>query len=107
IVFKLERERPPFALNNNILYYIKERYIRRCILGRDGKPDKDIAIIGYRRQGGSGGANLGTKGGTPFTLHFNPAEQALLLCSNSNTENATYELFNLPKGVEDIKPGSS
>lgn len=28
IVFKLERERPAYATHGNILYYIKDRYLR-------------------------------------------------------------------------------
>ena len=29
VVFKLERERPAFAVHGNILYYVKERYLRK------------------------------------------------------------------------------
>lgn len=28
IVFKLERERPAYALHGNTLYYVKDRYLR-------------------------------------------------------------------------------
>jgi len=29
VVFKLERERPAHALSGNLLYYVKERYLRK------------------------------------------------------------------------------
>ena len=32
IVFKIERERPPFCVHENLVYYVKERQLRRLDL---------------------------------------------------------------------------
>jgi coatomer protein complex subunit alpha (xenin) len=44
IVFKLERERPAFATHQNILYYVKERYLRKL----DFNTSKDSAVMQLR-----------------------------------------------------------
>lgn len=44
IIFKLERERPSFAVHNNYLYYVKERYLRRL----DFNASKDISLLQLR-----------------------------------------------------------
>lgn len=44
IVFKLERERPAFAAHQNVLYYVKERYLRRL----DFNSSKDSAVMQLR-----------------------------------------------------------
>ena len=44
IIFKLERERPAFAVHQNILYYVKERYLRKL----DFTTTKDQAVIQLR-----------------------------------------------------------
>lgn len=44
IVFKLERERPAFAAHQNILYYVKERYLRKL----DFNSSKDTAVMQLR-----------------------------------------------------------
>lgn len=47
IIFKLERERPSFAVHNNFLYYVKDRQLRRL----DFNASKDVNLIKLR--GGS------------------------------------------------------
>ncbi|KAH8035355.1 hypothetical protein HPB51_004596 [Rhipicephalus microplus] len=47
ILFKLERERPAFALHGNLLYYCKDRFLRRL----DLTTSKDVAYLQFR--GGS------------------------------------------------------
>lgn len=47
ILFKLERERPAFALHGNLLYYCKDRYLRRL----DFTTSKDVVLLQFR--GGS------------------------------------------------------
>ena len=32
IIFKLERERPACAVHQNVLYYVKERYLRKYVI---------------------------------------------------------------------------
>lgn len=47
IIFKLERERPAFAINrvhNNYLYYVKNRYLRRL----DFNTSKDVGLLQLR-----------------------------------------------------------
>lgn len=45
--FQLERERPAFAVHNNMLYYIKERFLRKL----DLTTSKDVAIMSLRGGG--------------------------------------------------------
>lgn len=84
IVFKLERERPAYAVHGNMLYYIKERFLRKL----DFTTTKDSVIMQIR-----GG------GKTPiFSMSYNPALNAILLCTRtSNMENSTYDLYSIPK----------
>ena len=44
IVFKLERERPAMAVHGNLLYYVKDRFIRKL----DMLNAKDSAVIQLR-----------------------------------------------------------
>jgi len=44
IIFKLERERPAFAVHQNVLYYVKERYLRKL----DFNTSKDVAVMQLR-----------------------------------------------------------
>jgi len=52
IVFKLERERPAFSTHQNMLYYVKDRYLRTY----DFATQRDNPLIAIRRTG-SAGAN--------------------------------------------------
>ncbi len=45
IIFKLERERPAYAINGNLLYYVKEKHLRRL----DFTTSKDIAVMTLRK----------------------------------------------------------
>jgi len=44
IVFKLERERPAYAVHENTLYYCKEKYLRKL----DFRTSKDVAVMQLR-----------------------------------------------------------
>lgn len=44
IIFKLERERPAYAVHNNLLYYVKDKYLRRL----DITTSKDVAVLQTR-----------------------------------------------------------
>ncbi|KAJ7296704.1 hypothetical protein O6H91_Y105600 [Diphasiastrum complanatum] len=85
IVFKLERERPAYAVFGGTLYYVKERFLRTY----DFASAKDNQLISIRRAGATG-MNQG-----PRTLAFNPAENAVLICSD--VEGGSYELYIIPK----------
>lgn len=85
IIFKLERERPAYAVHGNILYYVKERFLRKL----DFTTSKDTSVMQI-----SGG------GKTPaYNMSYNQAENAVLICtrSASNIENSTYDLYIIPK----------
>lgn len=41
LVFKLERERPAYTVHGNLLYYVKEKYLRRL----DFTTAKDVPVI--------------------------------------------------------------
>lgn len=91
VIFKLERERPAFAVHQNLLYYVKERFLRKL----DFNTSKDVAVMQLR-----GG------GRTPvYSLSYNPAENAVLLCTRvSNLENSTYDLYSVPKDSDSQNP---
>lgn len=92
IIFKLERERPAFAVHQNILYYVKERFLRKL----DFLTSKDVAVMELR-----GGGKVPT-----YCMSYNPAENAVLLCTRaSNVENSTYDLYTIPKEVDSQNPG--
>lgn len=85
IVFKLERERPAYAVHGATLYYVKERYIRTY----DFTSGRDNPLISIRRPG-STGSNQG-----PRSLSYNPAENSVLICSDA--DGGSYELYVIPK----------
>lgn len=85
VVFKIARERPPFAVHQNFTFYVKDRQVRRL----DFTTSKDIAL-----------ANLRGKPAYPYySMAYNAAENAVLLVTrmpNGDT-NSTYELFTIPR----------
>ncbi|KIO31399.1 hypothetical protein M407DRAFT_14100 [Tulasnella calospora MUT 4182] len=72
IVFKLERERPAFALQNDMLYYIRDKYVRQY----DLNTGSDVGVLSVRK--------LGSQWVQPRTLSFNPAERAVIVTSGDN-----------------------
>jgi WD40 repeat protein len=62
LVFKLERERPAFAVTSSRLYYVKERYLRMY----EYRQNRDVPIVSLRRSN-SGGTMLGTSPWGKFT----------------------------------------
>lgn len=84
VVFKLERERPAYAVHGNILYYVKERFLRKL----DFTTATDSVVMQLR---GSGKV-------TPHSMSYNPALNAILVCTRTtNLENSTYDLYTIPK----------
>lgn len=91
IIFKLERERPAFAVHNNLLYYVKDRYLRRL----DFNSSKDIAVLQLR----------GGNRSPIFSLSYSPAEGAVLLCTRTtNIDNSHYDLYMIPKDLDSQNP---
>ena len=44
IIFKLQRERPASAVHQNVLYYVKERFLRKL----DFTTSKDVTVMQLR-----------------------------------------------------------
>ncbi|XP_013382389.1 coatomer subunit alpha isoform X2 [Lingula anatina] len=91
LIFKLERERPAYAVYQNTLFYVKERFLRKL----DFTTSKDVAVMQLR-----GGSR------TPvYSMSYNPAENSVLLCTRaSNVENSTYDLYVIPKDSDSQNP---
>ena len=86
IVFKLERERPPFALHNNVLYYVRNKQVRMLDYGTG----KDHALLSIKR--------LGNQYVQPRTLSFNPAERSIIATSTSG-DAGVFDIAPLPHNV--------
>lgn len=89
VIFKLERERPAYAIYGNSLFYVKEKTLRRL----DFTTSKDIALMTVRS----------TQKGPFTTMSYNPAENAVLLTTKvaSSLENSFYDLYFIPKDAGD------
>jgi coatomer protein complex subunit alpha (xenin) len=93
IVFKLERERPAFAVHQDSLYYVRDKYVRSY----DFNTGADIGLLSVRK--------FGSPYIPPRTLSFNPAERAVILTISS--DNGMYELTALPQQTQgDVKDSS-
>lgn len=91
IIFKLERERPAFAVHQNILYYVKDRYLRKL----DFTSSKDVAVMQLR----------GGQRSPIYSMSYNPAENAVVLTTRtSNLENSIYDLYAIPKTSDSQNP---
>jgi len=90
VIFKLERERPAHALSGNLLYYVKEKYLRKL----DFTTSRDTAVMQLRA------------GRSPvYSMSYNQAENSVLLCTRaSNSENSTYDLYSMPKEENSSNP---
>ncbi|XP_062521183.1 coatomer subunit alpha-like [Corticium candelabrum] len=94
VVFKLERERPPYVVHQNKLYYVKDRYLRLYEMGTS----RDVAVMQLKRNGGSYRPPVAT-------MSYNPAENAVLLTTNTgNADSSSYELYNIPKEFDSANP---
>ena len=85
IVFKLERERPAYTVSGNLLFYLKDKSIRRV----DLTTSNDV-VVGQLRE---------TPRPAVQSIAYNVAENALLLSSRiaSGADQAAFELVMLPK----------
>jgi len=94
IVFKLERERPAFALHGDTVYYVRDKYVRAY----DINTGADSGLLSVRK--------FGSPYVPPRTLSFNPAERSVILTISS--DNGLYELTPLPKdAVGEVKDSST
>mmetsp|Transcript_10079 Transcript_10079/g.32872 ORF Transcript_10079/g.32872 Transcript_10079/m.32872 type:complete len:1080 (+) Transcript_10079:122-3361(+) len=95
IVFKLERERPAFASDQQRLFYVKDRYLRTF----DFHNGRDVPSISLRRTGHVG-TTAGILARSLECNTLNSTETLLLLCSDA--EGGSYELIAL--GVDASQP---
>ncbi|ODM89350.1 Coatomer subunit alpha [Orchesella cincta] len=87
----LDRERPAFAVHGNLIYYIKERLLRRL----DLTTSKDQAVLQLK-----GGPRLNVR-----SLSYNPAENTVLLTTRPpNSDNGSYELYVIPGDTNSSQP---
>uniref|UniRef100_A0A914ZVK8 Coatomer subunit alpha n=1 Tax=Parascaris univalens TaxID=6257 RepID=A0A914ZVK8_PARUN len=90
IVFKIERERPASCVHDNLVFYVKDRQLRRLDIANN----KDVALIQLR-------GNKLTQ--SYYSLHYNPAENAFLLITRAvNAENSTYDMYRVSKSSNDV-----
>ncbi|XP_022986447.1 coatomer subunit alpha-1-like [Cucurbita maxima] len=101
IVFKLERERPAFAISGDSLFYIKDRFLRFY----EFSTQKDTQVTPIRRPGST------SLNQSPRSLSFSPTENAVLICSD--LDGGCYELYTIPRdsfgrgdNVQDAKRGT-
>uniref|UniRef100_A0A0D3BJH5 Uncharacterized protein n=1 Tax=Brassica oleracea var. oleracea TaxID=109376 RepID=A0A0D3BJH5_BRAOL len=101
IVFKLERERPAFAVSGDSLFYVKDRFLRYY----ECSTQKESQVIPIRRPG------TPSLNQSPRTLSYSPTENAVLICSD--LDGGSYELYIIPKEsvgrsdvVQDAKRGT-
>ncbi|KAG2705781.1 hypothetical protein I3760_05G071700 [Carya illinoinensis] len=101
IVFKLERERPAFAVSGDSLFYTKDRFLRFY----EFSTQRDTQVIPIRRPGST------SLNQSPRTLSYSPTENAVLICSD--VDGGSYELYVIPKdsiargdSLQDAKKGA-
>lgn len=84
VIFKLERERPAYSVIGNVLYYVKERFLRKL----DFTTSKDEPVIPLRLAARQ----------PAYSMSYNQAENAVLVCQRtSNSENSAYDLYQISK----------
>jgi coatomer protein complex subunit alpha (xenin) len=81
----LERERPAYALHGNVLYYVKDRFLRKL----DFTTQKDKAVMQLR-----GGSRSPV-----YSMSYNPAENSVLLSTRSLlllfSSRFSYEIYSV------------
>ncbi|KIH62764.1 WD domain, G-beta repeat protein [Ancylostoma duodenale] len=86
IVFKIQRERPAYCINENLAFYVKDKQLRRL----DLTTNKDQAMCKLR----AAAAFMQPY----YALSYNPAENAFLLTSRShNKEQCFYDIYRVAK----------
>ncbi|XP_073963161.1 coatomer subunit alpha [Choristoneura fumiferana] len=89
ILFKLQRERPAYAVHNNMLFYIKDRQIRKL----DMQTNRDSPVMQIR---GSGRHQ-------PYSMSLNHAEWCVLVNWRVG-DTSSYELYAGKEGGDTAEP---
>ncbi|CAG5014072.1 unnamed protein product [Parnassius apollo] len=82
ILFKLQRERPAYAVHNNMLFYIKDRQLRKL----DMQTNRDSPVMQIK----GGGRHQ------PYSMSLNHAEWCVLVSWRVG-DNHSYELYAAPR----------
>ncbi|XP_026754434.1 coatomer subunit alpha [Galleria mellonella] len=82
ILFKLQRERPAYAVHNNMLFYIKERQLRKL----DMQTNRDAPVMQIK----GGGRHQ------PYSMSLNHAEWCVLVTWRVG-DSSSYELYQAPR----------
>ncbi|XP_063834557.1 coatomer subunit alpha [Ostrinia nubilalis] len=82
VLFKLQRERPAYAVHNNILFYIKDRQLRKL----DMATNRDSAVMQIK----GGGRHQ------PYSMSLNHAEWCVLVNWRVG-DTSSYELYSAPR----------
>nr|XP_032523631.1 coatomer subunit alpha [Danaus plexippus plexippus] len=85
ILFKLQRERPAYAIHNNMLFYIKDRQLRKL----DMSTNRDAPVMQIK----GGGRHQ------PYSMSLNHAEWCVLVSWRVG-DTHTYELYNVSRDGE-------
>ncbi|XP_022827317.1 coatomer subunit alpha isoform X2 [Spodoptera litura] len=86
VLFKLQRERPAYAVHNNMLFYIKDRQLRKL----DMATNRDAPVMQIK----GGGRNQ------PYSMSLNHAEWCVLVTWRAG-DSSTYELYAAPRDGAD------
>ncbi|EMC95760.1 hypothetical protein BAUCODRAFT_34527 [Baudoinia panamericana UAMH 10762] len=85
MVFKLERERPASAVQQNQLFFItKDKHVRSYDFTKNVESPSLLSL-----------KKLGSAWTPPRTMSYNPAERSILVTTPA--DSGAYELINLPK----------
>lgn len=108
IVFKLERERPPYDYCDNKCFYIKDRGIRQI----DFTTNKDTPLVGFRRPTANFTPGVGGGPRALFYNSFNKSEHNVLVLHSQESEGS-YDLLTITSDsiasgeAQDIRRGTA
>ncbi|KAJ0170762.1 hypothetical protein K1T71_013534 [Dendrolimus kikuchii] len=88
-LFKLQRERPAYAIHNNVLFYIKDRQLRKL----DMSTNRDSPVMQIKANGRH----------QSYSMSLNHAEWCVLVNWRVG-DTCTYELYNAPKEGGETSP---
>ena len=93
VVFKLERERPAFAVAGKRLFYVKDRYLRSYEFGSKS----DSPMIPIRKHSNAGPQSSGPQSSIR-AMEYNEKENCVIL--SSYLDGGTYDIYQVNKDGE-------
>lgn len=89
LLFKLQRERPAYAVHNHVLFYIKDRQLRKL----DMQTNRDAPVMQIK----------GSNRHQPHSMSLNHAEWSVLVNWHIG-DNTTYELYSISREGGEAAP---